>query len=342
MKYLILALIILVSMAGCSSVASDHPRFEFVTDYTYAHQSFFADNYTTDDNGGFVLNSYWRGGMSRDRFKQGAIVLRSGNVKAVYDNAILIFGARFTPVTWWLNEFDDDGWQAIAMAIVVVFGGFMFLVSVGAIFFFRVRLMIWALRQQVIRYKPQVISDIALPDDVSGLVGIRSFTRLRGILGSAGFGFKIWDSKNMQADELPLQNNKHGLYGILLGCGYSENFLIGIVSFSGTVRTHADGVVRAEYCRILTVICKSQKIAEVVSAYYGVPTVIGKKPNQTYERWLVSEDGIKWLSHNAEIIKKEAIYGDKREGNLESEIRTGQGEIPRSRAIPAKTPGSGF
>lgn len=147
--------------------------------------------------------------------------------------------------------------------------------------------------------------DIDLPS-VSGLVGLRKWNvNKHGILKSTAIGTE-WAGNQLHAHKVPEKGDMNGIYGYCLGSPVDRGGRVtGIVELSGKFEYHPEGVVRAEYCRILGFFVSSayQRLGRAISARYRVPVCFEDTLYGSYMEWLNSPAGVDALRHNAEILR---------------------------------------
>jgi len=174
-------------------------------------------------------------------------------------------------------------------------------------------------------YSPQIETDIKIYPQDAGIYAVRTWKYKSGYLYSTGLGQARWENKILLTDKPLSENNESGVYSCRLGVvSYAFEFIkgiIGIVSLSGEWFEHADGVLRAESCEILSLIVSHyhKPVASVLSSTYGVPVVVADNPINAYMNWLFSENGTVCLKHNAEILKGETD-GNERARNPKRKV----------------------
>lgn len=142
-----------------------------------------------------------------------------------------------------------------------------------------------------------------------GIYATRTWKYRKGYLYSSGVGQARWDTRVLLANKFPMENNENGVYALRLGVTHSDwefmKHILGIVSLSGEWLEHADGVLRAESCEIISLIVSHyyKAVALELSSTYGVPVIVADNPINTYLNWLYSENGVECLRHNADILK---------------------------------------
>lgn len=155
-------------------------------------------------------------------------------------------------------------------------------------------------------YPPDIRSGIELPDNIVGVVSFRKWRCKHGMLLSVVMA-DIWKYPLAFCDYLPQLGNDSGIYahrltkiGLLHKLEYQG--ILGIVEQAGNYVLHDDGVVRSEICRILTVITRDRRQAELISGIYGVPVVICDNPKELYNQWLLTKEANGILRHNQGIL----------------------------------------
>ena len=114
-------------------------------------------------------------------------------------------------------------------------------------------------------------------DDVEGMLALRFWHLTDGLrLGSTAVR-NTWKTINY-ADKVPEENNNRGLYAILLSPSYSNdcnvfyrghNQISGIVEVRGKIIIHKDGVIRAEWARILNIMIPVRMLMPEERQDYG-------------------------------------------------------------------------
>jgi len=108
---------------------------------------------------------------------------------------------------------------------------------------------------------PDVVSLLA---GVEGVVAFRTWNVTDGKLGSMATR-SVWSSQ-MIADRIPTASNTSGLYcvkldplGLMTTVSYYLGEVCGLVELRGKVLEHADGVMRAEWARIICVFIQASE-----------------------------------------------------------------------------------
>ena len=116
--------------------------------------------------------------------------------------------------------------------------------------------------------------------DVEGLVAFRTWDVRDDKLGSTAMR-SVWNSQ-MIADRIPTPNNNNGLYcvkldplGLMTRASYYLGEVCGLLELRGKVLEHTDGVVRAEWARIMCVFIQANENTEnnYQGLCYSYPTV---------------------------------------------------------------------
>ncbi len=192
---------------------------------------------------------------------------------------------------------------ALAIVILLVVAGIMYRRHLSR-FKFTYPDIIQPSKYLPAKYTPQILDRLVLPDTVRGIVAIRQWTWMEGVLTSRNQKY-IWTSSKMLSDKVPLKNNQNGIYAYQLGSLVpSWPHHIGIVEMLDHIEVHADGVVRAEKCKILVIIVNwgHARWAREVSSRYNIPVYSGNYPAQIFREWLLGPDGMKWLNHNYNLL----------------------------------------
>jgi hypothetical protein len=180
------------------------------------------------------------------------------------------------------------------------------------------------------RFDRNIVDSIKIADDQAGIIAIRTwkYSSQDGFLHSTSRG-QAWREKVIYTDNTVDVKNTSGLYAFRLGTvklNYSSiSDIVGIVALSGDWTEHEDEVIRAERCEMLCLIISTRvaKLAGHLSALYGVPIIVKASPINYYKHWVLGLDGVKWLAHNAEILKEEIKWEPEKElsGKVESLAR---------------------
>ena len=143
-------------------------------------------------------------------------------------------------------------------------------------------------------------------DGEKGIIIVRSWgVDKKGVLKSL-FQNTTWDGKVLTADKNPNKDNPKGIYGYRLGVSIKQQGkVMGIVALEGEYSYHAEGIVRAEHCKILGFLMSKgfERTAKFISNKYNVPTYLDESAEVAYYNWLFSEEGQKALQHNFELLK---------------------------------------
>jgi hypothetical protein len=144
---------------------------------------------------------------------------------------------------------------------------------------------------------------------VKGLVGIRQWNWTESLLASRNQKY-IWTSGKIIADKIPARDNQNGIYAYQLGA-LTPTWLhhIGIVEMLDHIEVHADGILRAEKCKILVIVVNwgQAQWGREVSGRYNIPIYISNYPEQAFKEWLLGSDGIKWLNHNYNLLNSNKL-----------------------------------
>lgn len=153
------------------------------------------------------------------------------------------------------------------------------------------------------KYPPYVLSSVDIPDDVQGIVAVRQWRVSReGMLVGPNTNY-VWVSDIVIADGIPTKTNFSGIYAYIPERARVTAWdNLGIVALTGKCVGYRDGMVRAERCQVLTVICRGRESAERISANYGIPTVYSKSVRSAFREWLIGNEGIYWLHHNRILL----------------------------------------
>jgi hypothetical protein len=171
-------------------------------------------------------------------------------------------------------------------------------------------------------YKPNIVNSINIKDKENGIICVRSWKYRRGDghLYSAGVGQLRWTNSIQYANKLPTIDNDNGMYSFRIGLVRELSFeypkdILGIVQLSGTWLEHADGVMRAERCKILQLVISERlkSAAENLSSLYGIPVMITSDTVGEYEKWLYGEQGVKLLANNNKLLSKGEICQQEKE-----------------------------
>lgn len=143
-------------------------------------------------------------------------------------------------------------------------------------------------------------------EEISGIATVRSWkVDKKGELKSIVQNTK-WESADKIADEKPDKDGVKGIYGYRLGASIKQfGTVMGVVELNGNYQYHAEGIVRAEHCRMLGFFMSKglERTARFISNKYGVPVYLDDTPEVAYLGWLYSGQGLKALQHNYELLK---------------------------------------
>ncbi len=143
---------------------------------------------------------------------------------------------------------------------------------------------------------------------INGLIAVRTF-RLdeRGCLFSAVSNTK-WGENVICSDKVPTINNNAGIHAYLPDKYEAEENNFGIVELSGQIMEHANGVLRAERCRIHKLYFLKNDFSEsklyVNQLIYNVPIVVTNSIEESFKTWL--NDNQEILKRNQQILQ---IFG---------------------------------
>ncbi len=160
------------------------------------------------------------------------------------------------------------------------------------------------------RYEPEIVDRIILPDDVSGLVGIRQWGLHQDFYITSVVFRRRYDSPVIWADKIPTAKNRNGIYACrvpVLPSGATNHWhdtVLGVVELTGQVVIHEDGVLRGECCRALMFIAHPD-LAERLSRVYGIPAMASASWScvfRSIHSWIYNNDGISVLKHNADLV----------------------------------------
>jgi len=254
-------------------------------------------------------------------------ILNLANILGIWDGNNQIFPEMTEKLSFW--DYVRRG--VIPLNISIPIWVFYIIVSIGALLYFRY--FIYEAGKRLIKAtisttntldptgQYSIVDEIKLPEDTQGIIAIRDWNIKRhNFLMSANQGL-LWDNRIMKADEKPIANNNKGLYAYRLGTNIQRSWgkVSGIVSLTGRCVGHANGLIRAERCRILLLLCWWPYTAKELSSRYGVPVMLVFDKRRALEQWLVSSEGIHWLKQNANIINQEITLSQEIEEILKKE-----------------------
>jgi len=184
---------------------------------------------------------------------------------------------------------------------------------------------IWYITKKVFGIKTKYIARIDLDEAPGGLICVRGWDiNRKGYLKSTTRD-TIWEHPVMVTADDPDIEGWKGIYAHRLGSpDYYNGKIKGIVSMSGKLVGHEDNVVRGERCEILVLITKSNRIAEKLRSHYTIPVIVTGSIEKTITSWIMSKQGIFWLSHNEKLITIKKM--EKFEQDIEN--------IPALRSFP--------
>lgn len=172
-------------------------------------------------------------------------------------------------------------------------------------------------------HTPNITSEIAIPENTQGIIATRDWNASSLIFAKLKSRFKLtpWESSILVADKLPQKDNTSGIYAVQLGVEPQNSINhLGIVVLTGKCVHHTDGIIRAERCQILMILCRHKDDAKRVSANYGIPVVYTRDVKVTFRNWLLSEKGIYWLKHNQRLLRQ--LLAAKKPDRLTKEVTT--------------------
>ena len=154
-----------------------------------------------------------------------------------------------------------------------------------------------------ITYKPNNLTI----GESKGIIAVRSWKLEKGVIKSIVQDTK-WDNNELIADKLPNKNGITGIYGYRLGAFIKQSGnIMGIVEFNGQYEYHADGIIRAEHCKIIGFFMSYglPNTARKVSIKYNVPVYLDESPEVAYISWLYSAQGQSALQYNFNLLGDE-------------------------------------
>ena len=148
-------------------------------------------------------------------------------------------------------------------------------------------------------------SDIKLNGN-NGIIVVRSWkVDNKGTLTSIVQNTK-WKNNELVADKHPDRDGVKGIYGYRLGANIKQSSTVmGVVELNGKYEYHAEGIVRAEHCKMIGFFMSKglERTARFISNKYNVPVYLDESSEVAYLGWLYSEEGQKSLQHNFELLK---------------------------------------
>lgn len=308
-------------LVGCSEPPG---KYYIKTGYEYQYH-YQTDEYTIGDDY-LILHGYWQGGSGSYYLED--YVLNLSGVIGIWEgnNQVYPITKTVERVGFWERVRNEGIPIHIAIPFwipVVILTGcavvWLCVVSVGFRGIFKGLLKANLAKPTALdpTKPPWIVQDITIPQSPQGIIATRDWKLARhNVLMSANQGL-IWETANTEADEKPSMENDKGLYAYRLGTNMHRRWgrVSGIVSLSGHCIGHANGLVRAENCRILMLFCIWPNNAKELSARYGVPVLLTLDKRRSLEKWLVSSSGIKWLKQNNDLISGETSL-DKEIGEI--------------------------
>jgi len=203
-------------------------------------------------------------------------------------------------------------WVVLLVGIVWVVFYYYLTVKKGKLFKLLAKIKHWLERESDKRIEE--VKNAIVTTDVSyikpqgnGIVGVRSWkVDKKGTLVSIYTGTK-WDGKELKSDKKPDKDGVKGVYAYRLGANlHMTATVLGIVELDGNYEYHAEGVVRAEHCKIIGFFMSKglERTARFISNKYSVPVLLANDSEIAYMDWLYSEQGQKALQHNYELLKE--------------------------------------
>jgi len=144
---------------------------------------------------------------------------------------------------------------------------------------------------------------------VNGLVAVRGWDLTgRGMLQGTGNSVN-WEINPNFADKKPSISNDNGLYCYNLE-NASKKFedwrhVAGVVEIGGECIEHTDGIIRAEWCKILKLFVidtTTQEQIRVLSMLYNVPIVLTNSIKDSLKNWYKKE-GQNLIEHNKQVLE---------------------------------------
>jgi hypothetical protein len=160
-------------------------------------------------------------------------------------------------------------------------------------------------------YKQMKGDRIDLPKAPAGVIAVRKWgINRKGLLTSLNQS-KLWKGLVYEDKEPPEVRSNMGLYAFRLGSNHSKNYtgfvipkVMGIVSLSGTVIGHQDGILRGKKATILCLVTGKYSDAVKLRTNYGCPVFVNTNPSLAIETWAMTEQGLFWQAHNNKLIKE--------------------------------------
>lgn len=325
-KIMVILFVLLVALLiiGCSEPPGKY-YIKTGEEYKFSYQT---NEYTMGEDH-LTLHGYWIGGEGKQYLED--YVLNLSGVIAIYEGNNQVYPLITEGRSFWervLNE-GIPIHTSIPLWILLVISSVAFVIWLRVGLFevmralFKASLKAFLMKPTILdpTKSPWIVKDINLPIDARGIIATRDWKLAHhNILMSANQGL-VWETANTKADEKPSTENDKGLYAYRLGTNMQRSWgkVYGIVSLSGHCIGHANGLIRAESCRILMLFCLWPNTARELSARYGVPVMLTLDKRRSLEKWLVSYSGIRWLQQNADLISGEVPLDKQIEEIIEKE-----------------------
>jgi hypothetical protein len=159
------------------------------------------------------------------------------------------------------------------------------------------------------KFNTAVADCVALPLELHGILAVKLWKLSPGLFLESMYQPRRYPSGFIWADQLPQPSNRNGIYAYPLAdfasatAAFVPGHVVAIVELAGRVIEHANGVYRAECCRVLQFFAHTSLVARL-SRIYGVPCVIadcGHEGNRKMVNWLSGHDGIRCLQWNLQF-----------------------------------------
>ncbi|AKG53293.1 hypothetical protein DGWBC_0615 [Dehalogenimonas sp. WBC-2] len=173
-----------------------------------------------------------------------------------------------------------------------------------------IKIKITKAEQQRYKYDANIAGSIQLPEELSGIIAVRSWHLISGMHIASTNRNSQYDSTCIWADQIPEPSNESGIYACQLPnynwitSSYESAIVIGIVELAGKIVEHKDGILRGEFCKILFSIAHPYH-ATRLSKIYGIPCVTANDAAEAFVKltdWFSSEDGIRCLRWNRQLV----------------------------------------
>lgn len=173
-----------------------------------------------------------------------------------------------------------------------------------------IRIKITKAEQQRYKYESSIANRIQLPQELNGIVAVRGWHIVSGMHIASTHRNVQYDSTQIWADQIPEPDNNSGIYACHLpsydriASFYDSAVVIGIVELAGKIVEHKDGILRGEFCRILSFIAHPEH-AERLSKLYGIPCVTAIDAAEASDKltdWFSTGDGIRCLHWNKQLM----------------------------------------